>query len=163
VSLTNAAGTSNALTFTYPRTSTTSATPGLTVSYAPGSDLVAGPSGTVLNGNASLSTLQAGDSGYETLPADSPLVGGQGYWAFFPNGGSQTIPPTGPQTLTVVLPAGQSIQIGNPGSTTATITGADEVFAYTPSGGYQSVTTLDPGAGALAYSAAGATVTIATH
>src|SRR5579871_3085251 len=66
------------------------------VSYAPGWNLVAGPQGAQLIGaTGQLYTLQAGDTDYETQPADAPLMACVGYWAYFPNGGSLNAGPLG--------------------------------------------------------------------
>ena len=135
--------------------------PGATVTYAAGWNLVAGPTGTMISGNAGpLYTFQAGNTNYQVIPNGTALTAPQGYWAYFPTATSQGIPKASPQSLTIQLPAGQFVMIGNAGNTNATVTGADIVYTYTPAGGYQNTATLPPGAGAWAYSANGATITI---
>jgi hypothetical protein len=51
--------------------------------------------------------------------------------------------------------------IGNPGSTTATVSGADSIMTYNASSStYQQATSLQPGQGAWAISYGGGTATI---
>src|SRR5262249_32622284 len=51
---------------------------------APGWTIVAGPAGATFGqASGTLFTLQAGDSGYETLAPSAPITAGRGYWAFF--------------------------------------------------------------------------------
>ncbi len=137
------------------------APPGVTVSFAGGWNLVAGTAGAPLIGAANpLYTLQAGDSTYEAVSATTPLTAGEGYWAYFPVASTGTIPVGSAGPMTVPLAAGAYVMIGNSGSTPATVSGADSVLVYSQSSGYQPVTELQPGQGALAYSAAGGTATI---
>jgi IPT/TIG domain len=159
VTVVSAAGSSNGLPFTY----STSAIPagGVSVTYFAGWNIVGGPTGTIISGSTGpLYTYQAGNTAYQTIPPGSPLTQPQGYWAYFQVPMSGTIPAIAPQTLTVSLPASQWIMIGNPGNTTATITGADVVYIY-DGAQYQAVTTLTPGQGAWAISVAGGVATIA--
>lgn len=137
---------------------------GMPISYAAGWNIVAGPSATVVTGNLGpLYTFQAGNISYQTLPNGSSLTAGQGYWAFFPDTTISSIPFVGPQLITVTLPAGQWVMVGNPGSTAATVSGADAVYAYATGPGYQATATLQPGQGAWAISVNGGTVTIANR
>lgn len=131
-----------------------------TVHYTAGWNLVAGPAGSVIAGAVGpLYTYQPGDTAYESLANGTPLSEGLGYWAYFSAPATGTLPaPTTAQT-TRTLPPGQFVLIGNPGDQNAAVTGADAVYIYT-GGGYQAATTLAPGQGAWAYSAAGGTVTI---
>jgi len=60
------------------------APPGVTVTYAAGWNIVAGPSGTTVTGaSGSVYTLQPGDASYETLPSGGTLKPGAGYLADF--------------------------------------------------------------------------------
>jgi hypothetical protein len=126
--------------------------------------MVSGPAGTVVNGNTgSLYTLQAGDTAYETIPSGSPLVAGESYWAYFSGAVTNTIASAPGKLTTIQLPANHAIMIGNPGSGTATVTGADYVAVFNPmTGQYQQSTTIGPGQGAWAWSANGGTATIAS-
>jgi hypothetical protein len=135
------------------------------VAYLSGWNLISGPQGTAVSGNTgSLYTFQGGDTAYETLDAGGNLQPGEGYWAYFSGGVSGTLPGAGPQTYSVFLPAGQYVMIGNPGSTPATVTGADQVVAFDPvANQYVSATTLAPGQGAWAISLAGGAVTVTGH
>jgi hypothetical protein len=61
----------------------------------------------------------------------------------------------------IQLPFGQFVMVGNPsGHLPALITGADSILTYDPAIGYQPVSILQPGQGALAYSASGMFITI---
>jgi hypothetical protein len=149
---------------TSPTIPSTGAMPaaGVSVSIPSGWAMVSGPAGTVVTGNnGPLLTLQAGDTNYESIPNGSPLVAGESYWAYFPNSVTNTIALAPGQSTTVQLPANHSVMIGNPGSGTATVMGADYVALYNPSTGqYQQSTSIGPGQGAWAWLANGGTVTI---
>jgi plastocyanin len=137
-------------------------TGGLSVTYAAGWDLVAGPTGTVLTGiNGPLYTFRSGDTSYETVPAGSQLTAGSGYWAYFTMPETESLSLGGTQPGAQQLPAGRFVLIGNPGTTPMTVAGADSVLTYDASRGYQSVTMLQPGQGAWAISANGGTLTMA--
>jgi hypothetical protein len=135
---------------------------GVSVSIPSGWSMVSGPAGTVINGNTgSLFTLQAGDTTYETIPSGSPLIAGQSYWAYFGGPVTNVISLASGQSATVQLPPNHAVMIGNPGSGTATVTGADSVSVYNPATGqYQQSTSIGPGQGAWAWSANGGTATI---
>ncbi len=119
------------------------------VSYAPGWNLVSGPEGSHLVGAVGdIYTLQPGDANYEAAPADSPLSGGFGYWAYFPAGGSldATI---GVATYSVTLAPGRWTMVGNPTSkATVTLSGSFSALIYVPQDGYVSVTAIPVGVGA---------------
>jgi hypothetical protein len=135
--------------------------PGPQVVYGGGWNLIGVPDGTVLPPTDALYTWQTSANSYATATATQA---GKGYWAFFPNNSNPIfLPQTSPSapTLRINLPAGQWVMIGNPYSQTASVSGADVVFAYDPMSGYRSVTTLAPGLGAWAFSASGGTVVIA--
>jgi hypothetical protein len=133
----------------------------LAISYPTGWNLISGPGGSTLSGNTGfLYTLQPGDSSYETLPPDSILRAGWGYWAYFPNGG--TLHP-GPDanSYTTVLNAGQWAMLGDPSSSeAATVSGASDVLIYTPDGGYQSSLLIQPGSGAFVSGSGAVTVAL---
>jgi len=140
----------------------TSAPPGVTVTYSTGWNIVAGPSGTTITGAAgSMFTLQPGDASYETLAAGAALKPGAGYLAFFPSSTTATLPMVTAASVSVQLPAGQFVLIGNPGDTAATVTGADTVLTFSPSSNsYTPSTSLPPGQGAWAMSNNGGQATI---
>ncbi len=159
-------GQSNAVGFTVTSGVSPSPVPGgVTISTSPGWNLVGGPTGTTVNGNSgALYTYQAADTTYESLSVGTPLQGSLGYWAYFNTPGSLSLPPVGPQSQTVSLPAGHWVMIGNPGTSPVTVTGADIVYTYnasiTTGSPYTSTTTLQPGQGAWAISNNGGTATI---
>jgi hypothetical protein len=132
------------------------------VSYPTGWNQVAGPAGTALNGNTGpLYSFPAGNTDYQLVPNGSSLQPGQGYWAYFPSTTTITLASGDAKPVTMQLPAGQYVLVGNPGSTTAGVTGADSLRTFDPvSNGYAAATTLKPGQGAWAISMAGGTLTI---
>lgn len=146
-----------------PSSTSGGAGPGPMVGVRSGWNMVGGPSGTTLTGAASpLYTYQARDTTYETVPAASPLKGGDGYWAYFGGAATVTLPASAATSASVELPAGQFVMIGNPGDTAATVTGADIILVYDPtSGAYAQTTTLTMGQGAWAMSNGGGQATIA--
>ncbi|HEY8742510.1 MAG TPA: hypothetical protein VIU62_05400, partial [Chloroflexota bacterium] len=109
-----------------------------------------------------LYTFQAGDSSYETISIGTQLKGGQGYWAYVSSTSSLSLPTVSAGRLTVQLPAGQWVMIGNAFDTTATVSGADSVMVYdSVATSYVQTTILQPGAGAWAFSSIGGQATIA--
>jgi hypothetical protein len=134
------------------------------VTFTAGWNLVGAPDGTVLSGaGGTLSTYQPGDTSYESMPSNSPVKGGKGYWAYFASSSTQNLAKTTPGSVSMNLPAGTPVLIGNPGSGMATVSGATTVSAYdVASGKYVSTTTLNPGQGAWAEVDAGGTITITT-
>lgn len=133
--------------------------PGTTITVQPGWNLLGAPTGTIFGQVGPLYTWQAGFTQYQQ--AQNPQAG-NGYWAFFSTPATIQINLVGPQAITKQLPANQFIMVGNPGSSVATVTGADVVYTYSASGGYQSSNTLQPGQGAWVLSYFGSTVTITT-
>ena len=136
-----------------------------TVTYSPGWNIVGGPSGTVLTGtSSSLFSYPPGANAYVTLPSGTPFQAGTGYWAYFNTTTTVNLAPSTTSNVNVTLPAGQWVLIGNPGTGTATVTGASvSLFAYSPNaGGYSQVTTIPAGQGVWAISYTGGTVTIST-
>jgi len=151
-------------TSTYPATTSPSAwaPQGFLVSYAAGWNIVAGPTGTVPTGAAGpLYTLGPGDTTYRTLPPGSALSSGAGAWAYFSANTSTNIGLVNPASMTVPLPAGRFVLIGNPGDTTATVSGADAVLVYdTSTGTYHQSTLLAAGEGGWAVSINGGQATL---
>jgi hypothetical protein len=132
------------------------------VSGGSGLNLVSGPNGAVITGNEGpLYTYQQGNTAYQVVSQGSELRAGQGYWAYFVGPSAQNLPMVSPQTITVMLPPGQWIQIGNAGDTPATVSGADIVYVYNPSSSsYDQTTQLAAGQGAWAISMNGGQVTV---
>lgn len=138
---------------------------GLSVIYPAGENLISGPPGTVVSGaQGPLYTYQAADSGYETIAAGTPLQAGLGYWADFAAPTTVILAPAqslfSGGSITVPLPAGHWIMVGNPWSSQATLSGADAIFTYDPVKGYAAAISLAPGQGAWAISVKGGTLTI---
>jgi PKD repeat protein len=132
---------------------------GINVPYQPGWNLVAVPLNTTIPGPLGpMYTYQAGDTAYEMVQNTQP---GLGYWVFFNAPTTATLVAGSPQSVSLPIPAGQWVMVGNPGSFPATVRGADVVFVYNPSSGYQATTTLQPGQGAWVFSNSSGTVTIA--
>lgn len=132
--------------------------PGVSVTYQPGWNIVAAQTGASIAGaSLPLYTFQNGDTVYRTA---STTQAGLGYWAYFNSPSTVTVPFTGPQTITKALQPSQFVMIGNSSSSLATVSGADVVYAYSATSGYQMATTLQPGQGAWALSYSGANVTI---
>lgn len=151
-------------TATAAATPTPSPTPtgAITVSVAAGWNLIGGPTGTVISTSAgSLFTLRRTDTDYQVVPSGTPLIGGQGYWAFFNQATTFTLPAASAQTVTVQAPAGRYFMVGNPGVTPARVSGADVVYVYNASLSRYDATTMIPvGGGAWVFSAGGATITV---
>jgi hypothetical protein len=140
-------------------TATATRAAGATAAVTAGWNLIGSPPGSVLTGTSgSLFTYQAGDTNYETVAAGSPLKGGEGYWAYFGSGATEALPAAGSiGSLSIQLPAGQWIMVGNPGNSTATVSGVDALFVWDPvAGAYSATKSLAPGQGAWAWSANGA-------
>jgi hypothetical protein len=134
--------------------------PTVIVNYPVGWNLVGVPAGgTVTGAVPPYYTYQAGNTAYQTAQTLQP---GIGYWANLPAASTSSLPVTGPVTVTKSLPAGQYIMIGNPGSSSALVTGADVVYTYSAGAGYQATTTLQPGQGAWVLSSAGGTATVSS-
>jgi hypothetical protein len=138
---------------------------GLTIVYPSGWNIIAAPQGTNFGSSSgSLFTLQPGDNGYESTTIGAQLKSGAGYW-LYSSGVQATLPaPQGGASATVQLPAGQWILIGDPGSTVANVSGADQVLVFDPvSGSYKQATQLQPGQGAWAMSNGGGNATITSQ
>jgi len=135
---------------------------GFSVSYAPGWNIVAGPTGSTITGNIGvLYSFRPGDTTYEVAPAGSALTAGVGAWAYFTSGTTTTIGIANPGNMQVQLPPGQYVMIGNSGDTAATVSGADSVLVYNPStGSYNQTNQLAAGQGAWAISANGGMATL---
>lgn len=131
------------------------------VTYHAGWNLVGAPDGARYAGaDGPIYTLQPGDTEYEAFPAGTPAIGGAGYWVYFGAGRTLDLP-DGQPFVTVQLPPGEWVLIGNPsGLRTAPVSGADALFTYDPGRGYRAVSSLLPGQGGLAYSQEGALLTI---
>lgn len=157
---------------------------GMSVTYPAGWSLAAFPANTDLAGAVGpLYTLLPFDSAYTPVQlsdvtkasvcsaflaprCEPPLptcVVSCGFWAYFPAPTRITLTSGNPgyPSYRVSVPAGQWLMVGDPSSTApASVSGADAVYVYDPASGYHTSTTLQPGQGAWAYSAAGALVSV---
>jgi hypothetical protein len=129
------------------------------VSYPAGYNLIGVPTGTVLT--VPVYTDYPGNADTQTIPAGTPLTGGTGYWAIFAAATAVNLP-AGSTSATVQAAAGQYTLVGNPSATAAaTVQGADLLQQFNAAlNVFLPVTTLAPGSAALAYSAAGGTLTV---
>jgi hypothetical protein len=119
-----------------------------------------GPSS--IGNDGPLYTFQDGDTAYEVIASGTELAANEGYWVYFDTSTVVTLFTVIPEMAQIALPAGAWILIANNGEATATVTGADLVYVYSPITGAQATTTLDPGQGAWAFSANGGTATISS-
>jgi len=112
------------------------------VTYPAGWNRIAGPQGTIITGNQGpLYTLRAGESAYEVVPSGTPLQAGLGYWAYFPQSMTETLPIATSEPITVPLVPNGSVMIGDPGNIPLTFIGAGQVFySFDPRSGYQATT-----------------------
>jgi PKD domain len=137
------------------------AVPAISITYPVGWNLVAAPTGTVMTGaTPPLYTWQSGDVAY--VSSDTTTTG-YGHWAYFPAPSTVSIPVTSPTVITKALQPNQYVMIGNSGTTSATVTGADVIYIYNPTSGYQTTNVLQPGQGAWALSYTGGNVTITSN
>jgi hypothetical protein len=137
------------------------APPGISVTYQAGWNIIAGPSGITVSATGPLYTLQAGDTSYETLPPGVALKPGAGYLAYFAASTTVTLPVVPSASVTVQLPPGQFVLIGNGGDTNASVSGADTVLTFNPSSNsFAPALSLAPGQGAWAISNNGGQATI---
>jgi hypothetical protein len=133
-----------------------------TAAYGAGWNLIAAPAGTDLSGaTGPLYTLQPGDSGYQTVQQSTGTLTGLGYWADFSATATVGLAAGSNAPYSVDAPAGQFVMIGDPsGTEPATVSGADDVWTYTPPTGYVQSARLTPGQGAFAVSLGGGTITV---
>jgi hypothetical protein len=136
--------------------------PGSSVTYNTGWNLVAFPPSTDLSQvQASLYTMQAGDTDYETIDPSQGTQSGFGYWAYFYSPTTINLAAGSSDLYAVLPPPGQYIMVGDPsGSLPALISGADVVWTYDPVAGYANSALINPGQGAWVYSAAGNAITV---
>src|SRR5205823_1759093 len=127
---------------------------GGSVTYQAGWNLTGVPSGTILALAASpLYTFQAGDTEYENVPTSSTLIGGRGYWAYFTVATTINLPGGSTTPLSITLPAGQYVMVGNPSANLSmTVSGADVVYTFSNAANdyapAATTATLPPGQGA---------------
>ena len=145
------------------------------VSYAAGWNLVSGPPGWNLFEGPSRSTFpgpfftyQAADSVYEIIPGGQypkgiSLPAGVGVWVYLTAPTTVNLSQGGGSDMLIPLPPSHWVMIGNPGYKPAMVSGADVAYIYDPATGSYRQTTLQPGQGAWAYSAAGGVAAVITR
>src|SRR5262249_22762066 len=118
------------------------------VTYKTGWNLVGGPTGTTFP--VPLFQYDPSVNNYKTIPANTPVTAGTGYWAYFTTATPVNLTGVSQTSAVVSVGAMQWTQVGNPSSTSnATVTAADAVFTYDPAAGqYSATNTLSPGQGA---------------
>lgn len=152
-------GATPATTYVNPVTASIAGYP---VTFNGGWDIVSGPTGTVITGNIGpMYAFRPGDTTYEVVPQGTPLTSGMGYWAYFPSTATGAIAYSSGGTMSVSLPPGQFVMIGNPGDSPATVSGADVLLVFnTATNNYAQTNQLAPGQGAWALSWSGAQAAI---
>ncbi|MHB8577903.1 MAG: alkaline phosphatase family protein [Dehalococcoidia bacterium] len=131
------------------------------VTYQPGWNLVSGVVAKATTVNVGpFYTLQAGDTGYESITASARLMPNLGYWAYFARQTMVQLPAAAASPGNFTLPAGQYVMVGNPSTGRTLVNGATVVYTYNPAAGYQPATLLQPGDGAWAFSAGGGSLAL---
>ena len=126
------------------------------VQYAAGWNLVAAPSGTVLDQAAGQQFTYGTASNAYRVVRSGEIIGGRSYWAYFPTDTTLALGATPADAALVSAPANQWVLMGNPSVTeTLAIQGADVALTYDPATGYRPATALKPGQGAFVMSRAG--------
>ena len=137
--------------------------PGVVIVYPTGWNLVGVPTNTTLSAAVgSLFTLfHPTDTAYTSVPPSLPLLGSEGYWAFFRSPATVTLAGSGAQGGSVSLPAGRFVQVGNPGTKVVSLSGMDAALSYDPANNnYLQTTTLGPGQGAWVFSRSGGALSL---
>lgn len=121
----------------------------VTASYPAGYNMVGGPTGTVFSGATLLEGYAAGNYFVAPSPVAAACVG---YFAFFVDPTTITIPPSPETSRYCSLQAGWNI-VGNPFSAAATLPSGVLAYYLSPaSGTYAHVTTIPPGGAVWIYS-----------
>lgn len=129
----------------------------VTVSYAPGWNMVGAPAGTVLPGASSVDAYTA--NGYVSLPG-ATTSGCQGYWAYFATSTSIALPIATGSTQTCSLQSGWNL-LGDPFSDAVALPAGLSGFHWNPAtGAYDVVTSISPGMAIWLYSATASSVVV---
>jgi hypothetical protein len=121
---------------------------GQTVHYGAGWNLVAAPTGSLLDKAVPPEYAYGPTSSNYFQVQPGAIVGGRAVWAYFPTDTDVALGPTAATETRVQAPADHWVLLGNPSTTdTATIYGADAVDAYSATQGYFPVTSVAPGQG----------------
>lgn len=124
-------------------------------SYAPGWNLVSLPPTGRLPVDAFGWDVDKGM--YTPLAAGEALVPGRGYWAYFPQATTLSLPAATHEPIQFGAANAAYLLVGDPnGATAATVSGASAVFAWDATAQrYVETRTLPPGSGAWAYTTSG--------
>jgi hypothetical protein len=121
---------------------------GQSVHYSAGWNLVAVPTGSLLDKALPPQYAYGPTSNSYFQVQSGAIVGGRAVWAYFPTDTDVALDVTAATETRVQAPVDHWILLGNPSTiATATIYGADVADAYSPAQGYFSVTTVAPGQG----------------
>jgi hypothetical protein len=115
----------------------------------------------VPSADATLLTLQPGDSDYESVDWQSLSVG-YGYWAYLRENTALRLPASTQDSYSVTIPAQQWVMVGNPTTRgSVRVHGADRSLLYSAiTQQYRQDDLIPVGAGALVWSDQSATVTL---
>ena len=132
-----------------------------TVHYRAGWNLVAAPTGTVLEkATGQQFAFGPGSTDYQPVRRGE-IIAGRAVFAFFPQDTDLGLGRTASEFTRTISRPDQWTLIGNPSSSvTLPITGADAALAYDSSRGYYAVTELAPGQGAWVLSHGGADIEV---
>jgi hypothetical protein len=135
---------------------------GTAVHYRAGWNIVAAPTGTVLEQAARpFYAFGPASDGYQAVGGND-IVAGRAVWAFFAQDTDVTLGATPSQFTRLIVPSNHFAMIGNPSSTqTLPLSGSDTALSYDPTQArYVSVTELGPGQGAWVFRASAGDVTL---
>lgn len=121
---------------------------GSTVHYSAGWNLVAAPTGTVLE-KAIPPYYAYGPTGSDYVAVGpGGIVGGRAVWAYFPTDADIALDSTAADSTRVQAPADRWVLLGDPSTTkTLSVFGADAVLGYSAAQGYVAVGSVQPGQG----------------
>lgn len=130
----------------------------VTASYVAGWNMVGGPAGTDLSAASELATWSSNTYVVPPISITQPC---QGYWAYFAQPATVTLPAATGPTQTCGLQAGWNL-IGNPFSGQALLPAGVTGWYWNPSrGAYDSVTAIPPGAAVWLISDSASSITLA--
>lgn len=119
--------------------------------YTPGWNLVAGPDGSRLAINREPLLSLNGTTDAYTVNHDASAQAGTGYWVFYPHGAVLLLAGA-PQAVSQLHVAGGSwATIGNSGTKSVSVRGADIALTYTPQSGFVPADQVQPGQAALVF------------
>lgn len=136
------------------------------VAYAPGWNLVAASDAMLQSDATSLLALANDGSTYDSVGAGDAAAPGQAYWAYFaPNDPSTGVAfrPSPSRTLSVPIQPGVWSMVGNPTQYPLQVVGADVVYTFRSSDGYDASNSIEPGYGALVFSYSADHVTLSAE